>query len=225
MPDPGQEPAPEHQDRSESAPEDSTPDAVPAPDEFDPERAMRTIRKLREEIKGLNKAERENERLKTRVAEFEDAQKSDEQKRDEELERLRSVEVAAQEAERKLALQAAVLDVAPSMGITDITLALAALDGSAIEYDKGTPQNVSDALEAVVERHPALRQASEPPRTPVPSTDAKEGSGDGKGPELTADQLAAAERFGMKPEDFAKWADPAAGAAALAAVNPRNSTG
>ena len=170
--------------------------------EFDEKRAKRTITAIREE---RNKARKEAQAIKKRLKELEDANKSDEEKQAEELKRLRAENAELAMIRRDRAIEKAVLKEAPGLNIADVSLALTALDPSDIEFDDdGNPQGVSDALEALVERHPTL-VADEKSKPKVSKrTNAKAGSNDkGDGPKLTADEIEAAKEFGMTPEQYA----------------------
>lgn len=176
-------------------------------EEFDRERAMHTIRTLREAEKAGAKAARERDDLAARLKAIEDAQKTDAEKTAEELERLRLADTELKAERKRWAAERAVLVAAPKAGITDIALAMAVIDVTEIEFDeKGQPENVDDVLTALVEKHPALA-GGETPKPRPPKTDADKGRTHADAPKLTADEQAAAAAMKMSPEDYLRFRD------------------
>lgn len=197
---------------AETAPDASTTPPVEPPvtapegqdDEFDRDRAMHTIRTLREREKEGQRAAKERDALASRLQELEDAQKSEEEKRAEELERLRAADGQHQTERQKWTAERAVLLAAPKAGIADVTLAMAVIDTALIEFDDdGRATNVEDVLADLLEKHPAL--GGETPKPKLPSTDARAGRTRTEGPTLTAEEMEAAKAIGMDPEDYARW--------------------
>lgn len=191
---------------SETPPADPPADP-PAPvagaDEFDKDRAMATIRTLREEVKQAKAAAKDAADLKDRLDAIE-AEKLTEQERiqkerDEAMERNRALEAT----NRENAVKLAVFSAQQEKGLADADLALAALDRTKIEFGAdGQPTNVGELLDDLLERKPLLKQG--PPKPPpVPPTDGGGGTGGGDAPALTADELDAAAALGVTPEQYA----------------------
>lgn len=169
---------------------------------FDPDRARHTIRTLREEAKAGASAARERDELAAKLAEIEDAKKTDDQRLRDELDALKQA-TANHDAERaQWRAERAVMDAAGKAGITDVALALALVKPGDITFNDDGTSNVDDVLAALVERHPAIGQ--EPTRKP-PATDAKQGRTPTDGPKLTATEQQAAEAMGMTPDDYARY--------------------
>lgn len=169
---------------------------------FDPDRARHTIRTLREEAKAGAAAARERDELAAKLAEIEDAKKTDDQRLRDELDALKQA-TANHDAERaQWRAERAVMDAAGKAGITDAALALALVKPGDITFNDDGTSNVDDVLAALVERHPAIGQ--EPTRKP-PATDAKQGRTPTDGPKLTATEQQAAEAMGMTPDDYARY--------------------
>jgi hypothetical protein len=187
--------------------EDTTPPAEPPAaqvaddgDDFDKERALATIRKLRDaEKQGKADAKRVAE-LEARLKEHEEAQLSELEKAQKRADDL-AAQLADREArEREMRLRLGVHQLAPTLGIADTDIALALLDVGKVEYDDGgDPKNLADLLTDLLEAKPLLK--GQPPR-PTGSTDAGAGSGAKPPPQLTADELEAARSLGMDPERY-----------------------
>lgn len=199
MPETTAETAPPEATTTPPAP---TPPA-PSSEEFDPERAMSTIRALREEVKRERLEAKEAKKLREQLAAIE-AEKLTEAER---VQRERDEAVAraaALEATNKAnAVKLAVFAHQQTLGVADAELALAALDTTKIEFDDtGEPVNVADLLTDLLERKPLLRANTTPPPPPrIAGTDG--GTRDVNPPDLTADELEAARATGMDPERFA----------------------
>jgi len=194
----------------DETPETETPPAVEDTNDddiFDKERAMRTIRALREEVKAGKASIKTVADLETRLLEIENANKTEEQLRAERLAELEKAEQARASEVQGLRLKLAVHERASTLGIADPTLAVAAITGPAVEWADGEPTNLDDILADVLERHPALKTKTEDEPTPskrtTAGTDSGTGRGSGKGPTLTADELEAAKAMGIAPERYA----------------------
>lgn len=188
-------------------PEDPAPDPQPdpAPDDFDPERAMNTIRRQREAEKELRaKHAADKAALEARIKEFEDAQLSEAEKQQARIAELEAREAQWAQEKRDTALRLAVTEKAGELGITSPRLALAALreSGKAVEYDDtGQPINVGDVLTQLLEEEPALAGVTPKPKPPV--VNAGDGNNNQPPPALTADELEAAAARGISPD---RWA-------------------
>lgn len=188
--------------------EDAKPEetANPKPDakgdEWDPDRARKTIETLREREKAGKQAEKRAAELEARLKELEDAQLSEQERQTKRLSELEA-QAAQFEAERRdLMLRAEFHRLAPTLGVADAELAYLALDRAAIEYGKdGAPTNLADALTALLDSKPILRGQ---PMAPKPtSTDGGDGNNQGPAPNLTAAELEAAKAAGMDPHRYA----------------------
>lgn len=172
--------------------------------QWDHERGMATIVKLRDELKAAKAEGRRVAELEAKLTAIEDAEKTELQRAQDQL--------AAHEAEKKqwaterrdTLLKLAVHTKAAELGITSPTLALAALkDAGSVEYDdQGQPSNLDDALTALLEAEPALKGTVKPRPADL---NAGDGGGGTPPPALTADQLAWATRLGMTPEQYAAY--------------------
>lgn len=218
--DPTPDPAPTPDPKPDEPTPTPTPEPTPAPDPkpdaptgagelmldgkpFDPKRAMDTIYSQRESERRLRDELREAR---------EKAAKYDELER-EKLSREEQAELRANEAEtkatnaertlRKANLVAALTD--PSLSIVNARAAAKLIEG--VEYDDdgeptnlGMPDDPSSLIAKFLAENDYLRgkPASKPTPPPV---NAREG-GDKKAPELKAEELEAARRAGMTPEEY-----------------------
>ncbi len=199
---------------------DAKPDPDPDPDQdrkpdddaFDKERALTTIRKLREAEKEGKDAKRRLAELETKLAEFEQRDLSDKEK----LEK-RNAELEAKVADAQKQLRQANLlaELAkPEHGIVNAAAAAKLING--VEYgDDGTPANLDDVLPAFLEQNAFLKGTPAKPNS-APDVDAGKGAGDAKPPALTAEELAAAQATGKTPEQFAAFKKPPGEAFTLA---------
>lgn len=191
-------------------PVDDTPPTDPPADPpvgkdgtpFDPDRAQRTIEKLRDELKQAKLTAKERDDLAARVKEYEDSQKSElERAKDAEREASERAKQATEKA-RNANLKAALYDKAADLGIGSPSLALRALDRNKLEWDdEDEPANLAAVLEALLEEEPLLKAT---PKKRTPSTDAGGGAGNGEPPTLTQEQLEAARALGYdNPAEYA----------------------
>lgn len=179
---------------------DSTPVDPPA-EEFDKDRAMALIAKLRDETKAAKAQAKDAAEMKARLDAIE-AEKLTEAER---LQKERDEAVAARAAldneRREDRIRLAVYGQRDELGLASADLAIAALDRSQVQFDEqGQPTNVADLLSALIEREPILKGTPAKPR--VPATDGGAGGGAGA-PDLTADELEAVRLTGQSPEAFA----------------------
>lgn len=193
----------------------TAPPAPPAPpnppappsdegEPFDEERAMATIRNLREVEKQAKKDAKRLADLEAKLKGIEDADKTELEKAQAKVAELEQASQTAASERRDLVLRAAVNERAVALGIASPRLALAALDRDAVTFDDaGQPTNLDEALTALLEREPVLKGAPQPP-TSV-SLNAGSGSGGQRPPDLTAEELQAASALGMTPERYAAY--------------------
>ena len=169
---------------------------------FDPDRAQRTIEKLREELKAAKLTTKERDDLAAKVKEFEDSQKSELEKAQEAAKEARDRAKVATEKARNANLKSALYDKAADLGIGSPSLALKALNRSKIEWDDSDePSNIEAVLEALLEEEPLLKAS---PKKRTPTTDAGGGAGSGEPPQLSQEQLEAAAELGYSdPAEYA----------------------
>lgn len=195
---------PEGETPPEPTPAPPTDPAPAGDEEFDKDRAMALIAKLREEAKDSKAAAKERDALAAKLKEREDADLSEQELVAKEREEAIAERDALRTRTREDAVKLAVFGVQQDKGLADAELALAALDRTKIEFDdQGQPTNVDVLIDDLLERKPLLKGTPPPPR--VPSSDGGGGTGGGSAPDLTAEQLEAARATGMSPEDYARW--------------------
>lgn len=186
-------------------PEPAEPE--PAEPEFDRDRAMALIEKLRAAEKQGKADARALKDAKDKLAEYEAAQLTEQERKDKEL-----ADLQGQQFERERAVQEARLEAAfykhaakPDYAVADPDVAYAMLDRDQVEYDdNGAPSNLADLIPALLEAHPILKATGGRTITPPPAgINAGAGHGTQSGPALTADELEAAREMGMSPERYA----------------------
>lgn len=170
-------------------------------DEFDRDRAMATINKLREKEKQGRADARRADEAEAKLRAIEDANKSDAQKQAERLAAYEAKEATWASQRQDLELRLAAHALADSAGIADVDLALAALDRSKVEWADGRPTNLAEVVDDLLEAKPLLRKGGR--RTTTSTTDAGAGRTPGPTPDLNAEELAMAQRLGMTPERYA----------------------
>lgn len=172
----------------------------PPKDEWDPERARRTIETQRESEKQLKAKLKEAQDKAAKFDELEAEKLSEQEKLTKRVE-----DAEAKAANANKTLQRANLIAALSQpGIVNARAAAKLIEG--VEYDdSGEPTNLGSAddpgsvLGKFLAENQFLRGNGKP--TP-PSTDAREG--DTPPPTLTAEEAAAAEAMGMTAEEYAQ---------------------
>ena len=168
-------------------------------DVFDKDRAMHTIRTLRQEVRQYRAQAKQSADLEARIRQFEDAEKTELERAQARAAELEQAHAAATEKIRAANLKAAVYDAADDLGLASASLALRAVDRHRIDWDDGdAPTNLHDLLTELAEEEPALKAKT--PRTP--RTNATGGAGGQEPPALTAEQLAWAEKTGMTPDEY-----------------------
>lgn len=178
-------------------------DSGAADDDFDKERALHTIRTLREAEKQGKQAAKERDALAARLKEIEDAEKTDLERAQARVAELEAKETGWETERRDTMLRLAAHALKDELGVADVDLALAALDRSAIEYtDAGEPSNLKEQLEQLLERKPILK-AQQGNGGGAPNLNGGSGATGGPAPALTAEELAEAKRHGMAPERYA----------------------
>lgn len=169
-------------------------------DDFDKDRAMQTIKNLREYEKQAKKLQKELDAAQAKLKEEEDAKLSEQEKA---LKRAEAAEAKIAAAEDKLRTANLLVALADSgHGIVSAKAAAKLIEG--VEYDDdGKPSNLDDILPAFIESYPFL--VGEKPKAKPGDINAGGGSKQGEGPKLTAEQLDMAGKLGMSPEEYAAY--------------------
>lgn len=146
-------------------------------EEFDRERAMKTIRTLREEAKAAVKQIKEVETLRARVKEIDDAKLSEQErltKRAEEAEtKLTQTQKQTQDRINRYEVQLQ----ASKLGIVDPDAAVKLLDWDRLEYAQdGTPKDVDAALKALLAERPYLAAQQQQQQRPASQASATNGA-------------------------------------------------
>lgn len=200
-PNPNPDPTPDPQ--PDPAP-DPTPDHKLDDDAYDKDRAMATIKKLREEVKVAKAAGRDAADLKARLDAIE-AEKLTDQERLER--RAADAEATTAAATAKLRRANLLVELAkPEHGIVNATAAAKLIEG--VEYDDNDePSNLASLLDDFLKANAFLKAAQGGGTGGGAAGDLNAGDGGkgGKAPALTAEQLAMAEQLGMTPERYAAF--------------------
>jgi len=134
-------------------------------DEFDRERAMKTIRTLREEAKAAVKQIKEVETLRARVKEIDDAKLSEQERLTKRAEEAETKLTQAQKQTQDRINRYEVQLQASRLGIVDPDAAVKLLDWDTLEYAQdGTPKDVDAALKALLADRPYLAAAQQQQR-------------------------------------------------------------
>lgn len=202
--DPTPTPPPADPPADPPAPDPAPPADPPADDDdFDKERALRTIRTLRQSEKEGKQAAKDLAAALARLKEIEDAEKTDLERSQARVAELEQQQTAWQSERRDTNLRLAAHSLKDDIGIADVDLALAALDRAAVEFtDDGEPSNLKEQLAELLERKPILK-AQAAGGTGAPNLNGGSGATGGPAPALTADEIAEAKRHGMTPERYA----------------------
>ncbi len=192
-----------------TATEDSTAGTAAAtvPDNFDPDRAMATIRAQRASEDRLKEELREAKAKAGKWDEHERSQLSAQERAEQDA------QTAAEKADKattKLRRANLLTELAkPGLGIVNAKAAAKLLEG--VEYsDDDEPTNLGDPddpaslISRFLSDNDFLRGKAAKPIPP--NTDARAGGND-TAPELSAEELAAAKRDGMTPEEYVLFRD------------------
>jgi hypothetical protein len=161
---------------------------------------------LAAERKRAKEAEKALKDAQTRLDELEAKDATELEKAQKRVEQLESKAGGATEKLRKANLIASLADE----GLTGAKAKAAArlLDGVEYDEDSDEPTNLQDAIKAATAEYgedmfkPAKGKGKPPP------ANGGGGGEDREGPELTADELAAAKASGMSPEEYAEFKKP-----------------
>ena len=191
-PDPEKDPAPDP--KPDPAPE---PEPKPEPLGDGGKAALAAERKARRD------AEKSAKELKERLDAIEAEKLSESEKA---IQRAEKAEQALADAQGKIRQAKLLAELAkPDYGIVDARSAAKLLEG--VEYDDdgnptnlGAPDEQDSLLAKFLDSHKFL--VGEQRKPAPPSLNGNEGTGGEKPPQLTAEELAAADQYGMKPEEY-----------------------
>lgn len=176
--EPGQEPGQTPQDPTGQDPEG----------DFDKERALATIRKLREFEKTAKGQLRELETLKAQATEAERAKLSETERLRAEAEEAKSAREKAERKAQERITRAEALTIASRLGIVDPDAAYRLLDGAAIKYgEDGEPANLEPLLKDLLKAKPYLKGQQQGPSSP--SNPARGGGAQGESDEERRQRL------------------------------------
>lgn len=178
--------------------------ADPPADQWDHERGMATIHKLREELKEARKTGSRVGELEQKLREYEDANKTELERAQQRAAELEQEKTTWQREKRATDLKLAVYGRQTSLGIADADLAIAALDQSQVEWgEDGQPSNLDELLTDLLDRKPLLKTGSVGTKPP-PSSDGGAGSGTQPPPSLTAEEVEFANQQGIPLDRYAR---------------------
>lgn len=154
-----------------------TTETAEGEEEFDRERAMKTIRTLREEAKAAVKQIKEAETLRARVKEIDDAKLSEQERLTKRAEEAETKLTQAQKHTQDRINRYEVQLQASKLGIVDPDAAVKLLDWDRLEYaDDGTPRDVDAALKALLADRPYLAAAPQQQQRPASQASATNGA-------------------------------------------------
>lgn len=184
-----------------------TPSTGPPPkteDDFDKDRAMATIKAQRESEEALKQRVKELEKAEKALKEIEDEKKTELEREREAREKLESENPKLVQELQNARLQVALTN--PELGIADPEIAATLLKERGLTFaEDGSPEDLAEAVESLLEAKPLLRRGEvTPPKPNVPNIDAGAGQGNGPAPNLTAEELDAAKELGQDPILFAE---------------------
>jgi len=161
--------------------------------------------RLRREREKVGKKYSDYDDLKTKAAEWqklEDAKKSEIERMTAKLAEEQSKRAELEARVTQQALQAAVVAQAQKMGFVNPIHAWALIDANLLEIDdSGKVLGAEEALKALAKEYDYLVKKSA-----APNLNPSEGGGQQRQPlKLTAEEIAAAEMMGMKPEEYAMF--------------------
>lgn len=125
-------------------------------DTFDKERALATIRKLREAERLGKLAAKERDEAKAKLQEQEDAKLGEQERATKRAEEAERKAAAAEERVKVLGLRSQVERAARKLNIVDEDAAYRLLDLSSVEYNGDEPTNVEALLKELVKAKPYL---------------------------------------------------------------------
>lgn len=144
-----------------------------APKQWTPEEAAEVVRLAREEAARyrtqLRGVQSTLETTQTELKKLQDAQLSEQERVQRELEELRTVKPTLEKSVQEAELKYRVAVAAPKLGIVDPEAAVLLMDRSQLVVENGVPTNVDDVLKALVDARPYLKGAASAPAPPAAS--------------------------------------------------------
>lgn len=173
-------------------------------DDFDKDRAMATIKAQRAAEEALKAELKEAKKAAAELQAIKDAEKTELEREREAREKLESENPKLIQELQNARLQVALTN--PDLGIADPEIAATLLKERGLTFaEDGSPENLAEAVESLLEAKPLLRQGeATPPKPNVPNIDAGAGQGNGPAPNLTAEELEFAQQMGQDPVLFAE---------------------
>jgi hypothetical protein len=208
MPDPVTDPAkvenPPVTDPPKLDPPTDPPKDPSDPLNWDPERAKATIEAQRASEKEKDAEIKRLKKIETDLQAIKDAEKTELEREREAREKLENENPKLIQELQDARLQVALAD--PTLGIADPEIAATLLKQRGLTFSKnGSPENLTEAVTALLEAKPLLKKGeAEPPKPNVPNIDAGAGQGNGPAPNLNAEELDAAKELGQDPILFAE---------------------
>lgn len=148
---------PTGQEPPDNGQESTTPNPIPPADDFDKDRAMATIAKLRDFEKLSRTQARELEALKQQIKAHDDAKLSDVEKRDARIAELESQNADLLLRHQQATVRNAVATAASRHGAVYPDAAYKLIDLADVEYDSdGAPTNVDRLLADAKKAYPLL---------------------------------------------------------------------
>lgn len=154
------------------------------------EEALKEIERLQKRVHETSQEAGEHRNakkaLETKLKAYEDAQLSESEKKDKALSEAQQAHATAQERLQRLTVRAAVLELAPELGINP-KLAARLIDWSSLKIDEeGNPTNIDKVLAALLQefpqiaaQQPSAQQQQSAPRQQVPPSNPQRSSGNG----------------------------------------------
>lgn len=172
----GQTPAPDVTPGQTPLTSGQTPTTPPVSSEDEP-LSVAKAKELREELKQRRLTE---EKALASLKKLQDAQLTEDQRKEQELNELKTQAQQWEQQRQQLLIDRAVLLIAPSVGI-ELELALELIKPASIKFKDGEvdEESVKKALQTLLEKHPSLavkpaqegnQQQQRPPAPRVPST-------------------------------------------------------
>lgn len=180
---------------------EATPSASDTWENFDAERAKRTIENQRRVEAELKKS---NAEMRAKLDEIERSRLSEEEHAAIDLEKVKTDILAAREELANARFEAAA--VAAGIPSDRLTAARAVAGDVIVSDESGNVSIDTSVFDKLKEQHGYLFTATAEPATGVSFGAASSQGFDGQGTGLTPEQIEMAQRAGMSIEDFAKYA-------------------
>lgn len=171
-------------------------------EEFDPERAMATIKNMRAEEKALKAQLREAKAAQEELAKLKAEQMTEAEQKDARLAELEEATAARDYELAELRLGLAVHNLAGKLPIADAEVVLALIDRDTLELDDdGVATNLEKVVLDLLEAKPLLKGQAHAAHG---TTDGGAGRREPPPPNLTAEELEAARELGQDPIEYAR---------------------